>query len=122
MNVAANCWDICGHRAGLCPQYCGTLGACCQAGKPGAGCPLTGGDPFWHSCRAADLSTLILIAEKAAAFAPLPQAVGVTTGGGVAAVGAAAVLTLAVAAAMVKKRIGARAVVAPRSTSTATML
>jgi hypothetical protein len=121
MNVGANCWDTCDHRAGLCPHYCGTLGACCQAGKPAAGCPLTGGDPFWHSCRAADLSTLSLIAEPAAASAG-PDAVSSATGGGIAALGAAAVLALAAAAAVIKKRTAARAAVASPPAGTSTML
>lgn len=63
MNKGANCWDACGQRGGLCPDYCGTLGACCQADYEAPGCPRDGGDPFWHSCQAADLSTLHLVAE-----------------------------------------------------------
>jgi len=49
---------------GLCPGYCGALGACCKAPAADAalghepGCPDHGTDPYWHSCVCADLTTL----------------------------------------------------------------
>ena len=35
------CWDVCGHKSGACPHFCGTMGACCrghgyQNGPPGS--------------------------------------------------------------------------------------
>ena len=63
-HIGENCWDACGGKGGLCPGYCGALGACCKAPAADAalghepGCPDHGTDPYWHSCVCADLTTL----------------------------------------------------------------
>jgi len=63
-HIGENCWDACGGKGGLCPGYCGALGACCKAPSADAalghepGCPDHGTDPDWHSCVCADMTTL----------------------------------------------------------------
>jgi len=33
-NLGMQCWGICGHHSGACPNFCGEQGACCRKGFP----------------------------------------------------------------------------------------
>lgn len=56
-HIGEDCWGTCG-ASGVCPEFCGSHGACCRGDVAAPGCPLYGSDPFWHSCVAADMTQL----------------------------------------------------------------
>mmetsp|Transcript_26205 Transcript_26205/g.78241 ORF Transcript_26205/g.78241 Transcript_26205/m.78241 type:complete len:297 (-) Transcript_26205:415-1305(-) len=103
MNMGEDCWEACGSKDGLCPEYCGDMGACCKDGWTGQGCPAEGSDPFWHSCVAADMTSLL----RADPLARRRQAPAARLNGDLVNISALAALVALVAAVVRRRRAAA---------------